>query len=555
MNVIFIVQRGELELKALLLAWSLRQSHGKRLTLFAACPDYADWGEVAAGTRAALQQLAVQLVSFTPEFAPHYPIGNKVGLLKLLPEGEPGMFLDSDMLSLQRWQPESLLADCAVAAKPADVGTWGDEQRWQQVYSLAGLDLPERRVRLTVSGQLSLPYFNAGVVAARKPEQFGPAWLAATRQLHDCDLEIGERYPWLDQIALPIAMAQQETWRGLDEAWNFPAHLRALGTADVNLCHYHHPGVILREPRLRHLFRKACKALPYLADLASKHEQWQPLLKHEGTPWLRLPGRRDFLITGIPRSGTSLLCNLLDGQSRWLVVNEPVEVFDLLAQRPDASGLGLMHAQLRERIFRGEPIFNKVDNGKVVSDTALRDERVAYHPQVGSNDFWLGSKNTLVYLAALPMIRELNWPVVATVRHPLDSLASWRNTFDHLREARVDTFAVANPAFKGWSNAQRAALAEITCQPDAALRRVLLWRLLARVLLDNAHWLKLWRYEDLTTDVAGHVRQFNRIMGYRGKTAYTETRNRRRSRDGDVLERQMLGDLCAQELRELKYEL
>lgn len=214
-----------------------------------------------------------------------------------------------------------------------------------------------------------------------------------------------------------------------------------------------------------------------------------------------------------------------------------------------------MHAQLRERIFRGEPIFNKVDNGKVVSDTALRDERVAYHPQVGSNDFWLGSKNTLVYLAALPMIRELNWPVVATVRHPLDSLASWRNTFDHLREARVDTFAVANPAFKGWSNAQRAALAEITCQPDAALRRVLLWRLLARVLLDNAHWLKLWRYEDLTTDVAGHVRQFNRIMGYRGKTAYTETRNRRRSRDGDVLERQMLGDLCAQELRELKYEL
>lgn len=555
MNVIFIVQRGELELKALLLAWSLRQSHGKHLNLFAACPDYADWGEIAEATQAALKQLAVKLVHFKPEFAPHYPIGNKVGLLKLLPEDEQGMFLDSDMLSLQRWKPEDLLDGCAVAAKPADLGTWGDEQRWQQVYSLAGLDLPERRVRLTVSGQLSLPYFNAGVVVASRPEQFGETWLAATRLLHDCDLKIGERYPWLDQIALPVAMAKQDDWRGLDEAWNFPAHLRALGTTDVNLCHYHHPGVILREPRLRHLFRRACKALPYMADLARKHEHWQPLLKHEGMPWLRLPRRRDFLITGIPRSGTSLLCSLLDGQSRWLVVNEPIEVFDLLAQRPDASGLGLMHAQLRERIFRGEPIFNKVDNGKVVSDTALRDERVAYHPQVGSNDFWLGSKNTLVYLAALPMIRELNWPVVATVRHPLDSLASWRNTFDHLREARVDTFAVANPAFKGWSNAQRAALAEITCQPDAALRRVLLWRLLARVLLDNAHWLKLWRYEDLTTDVAGHVRQFNRIMGYRGKTAYTETRNRRRSRDGDVLERQMLGDLCAQELRELKYEL
>lgn len=555
MNVIFIVQRGELELKALLLAWSLRQSHGKHLQLFAACPEHADWAEIAAPTQAALQRLDVQLVPFTPEFAPHYPIGNKVGLLKLLPEGQPGMFLDSDMLSLQRWQPEQLLAGCAVAAKPADVGTWGDEQRWQQVYALAGLALPERRVRLTVSGQLSLPYFNAGAVAAREPAQLGEAWLAATRQLHDCDLDIGERYPWLDQIALPLAMARQDSWRGLDESWNFPAHLRALGTASVNICHYHHPGVILREPRLRRLFNKACAAMPYLAELAGKHTQWQALLQHEGTPWFRLTRRRDFLITGIPRSGTSLLCSLLDGQSRWLVVNEPVEVFDLLAQRPDASGLGLMHAQLRERIFRGEPIFNKVDNGKVVSDTALRDERVAYHPQVGGNDFWLGSKNTLVYMAALPLIRELGWPVLATVRHPLDSLASWRNTFDHLREARVDTFAVANPAFAGWSSAQRMALDEITRQTDATVRRVLLWRLLARALLDNANWLTLWRYEDLTADIPGHIRRFNRLMGYRGKPALVEARNRRRTNDGDPLERQLLGDLCAEELRELKYEL
>ncbi len=555
MNVIFIVQRGELEIKALLLAWSLRQSHGKRLSLYAACPEHADWGEIATATHEALQRLGVQVVRFKPGFAPHYPIGNKVGLLKLLPEGEPGLFLDSDMLSLERWEPETLLRGCAVAAKPADLGTWGNEQRWQQVYALAGVAMPQRRVRLTVSGQLGLPYFNAGVVAAREPGLLGEAWLAATRQLHDCDMDIGERYPWLDQIALPVAMAQQDSWRALDETWNFPAHLRTLGSARVNLCHYHQPGVILRESRLRRLFAMACRAVPRIAELAVEHEGWRVLMQVEGAPWFRSARRRDFLITGIPRSGTSLVCSLLDRQSRWLVVNEPVEVFDLLEQRPDASGLALMHAQLRERIYRGEPIFNKVVNGKVVSDTVLRDERVLYHPELGSNDFWLGSKNTLVYTAALPLIHNLGWPVLATVRHPLDSLASWRNTFDHLREARVDTFAVANPSFAGWSSSQRVALEEIVRQSDAALRRVLLWRLLVRALLDNAHWLTLWRYEDLTADIPGHMRRFNRLMGYRGARAVMEARNRHRGKDRDVLERQLLGDLCAEELRELKYEL
>lgn len=555
MNIVFVVQRGELELKALLLAWSLRRSHGRALNLYAACPQYADWGEICEQTREALELLSVQLLVFTPAFAPHYPIGNKLGLLGMLPPDEPGLFLDSDMLSLDAWAPADLLGDFAVAAKPADMGTWGDEARWRKVYALANLELPARRVRLSVSGQLSLPYFNAGVVAARQPREFSQAWLEAAQLLHTCDLELGERFPWLDQIALPLAMSKQSSWCAIDERWNFPAHLRPLGVRRVSLCHYHTPGVILREARLLRLFRKACAEMPHIAALVAQYPHWSVLLQCEGAPIFLRPRRRDFLITGIPRSGTSLICSLLDRQSRSLVVNEPLELFDLVEQRSDASGIELLHAHVRELIYRGEPITNKVENGQVISDTKMLDKRAIYHPQLTSNDFWLGSKNTLVYLASLTRIRALGWPVLASVRHPLDSLASWRNTFDHLREANVGSFAVANPKFGAWSAEQRTAMNEIACQSDASLRRVLLWRMLARTLLDNAEWITLWRYEDFTSDMSGHVRRFNRLMGYRGRVARIEGRNRLRLKERDPLERSLLGDLCAAELRELRYEL
>lgn len=555
MNLVFVIQRGELELKALLLAWSLRESHGKSLTLFAACPEHADWDQLQPGTLAALQRLDVTLLKFQPHFAPDYPIGNKIGLLGLLPEGQPGMFVDSDILSLQRWSVEDLLAGAAAAAKPADCATWGDEQRWSEVYALAGQALPQRRVHLTVSGQLSLPYFNAGLVAAREPAGLGADWLQLAQLLRECSLDLGQRYPWLDQIALPLAMARQPAWRALDERWNYPAHLRALGDTEINLCHYHQPGVILREPRLRRLFQRACRQQPHIAALAAEHPGWQPLLAGQGAPWLRKGKRRDFLITGVPRSGTSYICQLLDQQRNWLVINEPAEIFGLLDQRPDASGLALLHRQLREQIYRGEPVANKVENGRVVSDTALRDERQLYHPPLQGSDFWLGSKNTLAYMAALKRIRGLGWPVLASVRHPLDTLASWRNTFSHLREAQVTQLPVANPAFAAWSGEQRQALLEITNQSDAAVRRVLLWRLLARALLDNADWLTLWRYEDLTADPAAHVRRFNRQLGYRAWVPRLQGRSRQRGSQCDELERALLGDLCAVELRELDYEL
>jgi hypothetical protein len=553
LNIVFVCQKGELELKALLLAWSLRKTHGLAVNLIAACPEYKDWSDLSPITLSVLKELSVDIKKFTPMFGSDYPIGNKISALGLLPENAVGCFLDSDMLSLSFWGLEGVLKNNDSVAKPADVGTWGNLDSWQKVYGALGMKLPVRRVRLTVSNQLTLPYFNAGFVATKIPQTLSLEWSKNASLLNAGELNLQDKYPWLDQISLPLAMQKIGSWSPVSEYFNYPAHLRSLGEQVVGMCHYHTPGVILREPRLRVMFEQALEEYPHLSQLAQQFDNWKALLG------CRLPyvsykdSQRNFIITGIPRSGTSYLTSVLDEQKNWLVINEPNETFAHLQTRTDASGLALYYAECRERILSGQPIANKVKDGKVIEDTAIIDQQELYHPQLHRSDFWLGSKNTLAYLASLENLVKLDWPIIAMVRNPLDTLASWRNTFTHLAEARVSTFPIAHPNFIAWSTGQRQALLEIDEQPEASMRRVLLWRFLARTILDQESKIQLWRYEDVVGNPGELLAGLNRKMNFLGPIVAPKTNIKTRQKDYDLEEREMLFDLCFEEMKSFKY--
>lgn len=553
MNVVFVCQKGELELKSILLAWSLRKTHGENIKLLAAIPDYKDWSNISAETKALFGDFSVEIQLFTPIFGETYPIGNKISALGLLPPNELGCFLDSDMLSLSEWEIKQVLASCVSAAKPADLGTWGGVHEWENVYKLASMPMPERRVSLTVSSTLSLPYFNAGFIATRDPFGLSNQWREHAVLLNSKEANIENKYPWLDQISLPLAMQKIGGWLAVSEFYNFPAHLRTLNNKAVGVCHYHNPGVILREPRLRELFETAIKEIPLIAKVAMKHSNWNSLLACKKANIKYQAQDRNFLITGIPRSGTSYLTSLLDSQNDWLVINEPSEIFNQLQSRTDSSGLELYYAECRERILSSQPITNKIKDGKVIEDTAVLDQRELYHPVISCSDFWLGSKNTLAYMASMEYLTKLNWPIIAMIRNPLDTLASWRNTFSHLAEAKVASLPIANPDFPAWATWQRQSLLEIDAQPSAALRRVLLWRLLARTLLHYQKHLLLWRYEDLTENPARLISNLHAQLKYDGQIASVATNSRKRTKDYAHEEREMLMDLCAAELAEFEY--
>ena len=560
-QLVFVIQRGELALKALLLAYSLRRHLGLAPRLVAACPEYADWGALDTAVLTTLQQLNVELLHFIPEFAPDYPIGNKVSALGLLNNDQPAIFLDSDMLCLAPWLASELLPATAseqlsLAAKPADLHTWGSPAQWVQLQQALELAPTSQRVHCTVDGQLTQPYFNAGLVATYHPKLLSTHWLERCQSIRALEHPPEPIYPWLDQIALAVCSVTHVQQRYvLDERWNFPAHLRALPRSGINLCHYHRPGVILREPALLALVREAATKHPAIAQLLVEHVNWQPILQAK-CPKFRAKhlDQRDFIITGIPRSGTSLVSRLLDQQKNWLVVNEPKEIIPVLLARKDASGIGALHRDLREQILLGQPIENKVRNGEMISDTALGDTRELYYPDVSGRYFRMGSKNTLAYLASLDSLQELGWPIVGVVRHPLDALASWQTTFSHLQEADPQQLPVVNSSFYGWSGWQRTALDEIAAQPDALLRRVLLWRLLAQTLLAQRS-IHLWHYEQLVVQPQAHIQRLRRSLGDYGRVQPLEYLSRRQRMPSNNPHRDCLGDLCAAELRALGYSL
>lgn len=192
-NIAFVCQAGRLEAMAVLLAASLRRFH----------PEARLWGAVPGSlphpTARLLEGLSVRLSPIENPVDPDYPIAQKIAALTLLPEGEPGLLLDSDILCARPLPP---IPVGPFHAKPAELVTFGGEERWRELYQLFKLPFPERRVVAPLPESLMAPYFNSGVVATDQPGALAEAWTLAFRRLLDAGVR--EPKPFLDQVALSL---------------------------------------------------------------------------------------------------------------------------------------------------------------------------------------------------------------------------------------------------------------------------------------------------------------------------------------------------------------
>jgi hypothetical protein len=184
-----------------------------------------------------------------------------------------------------------------------------------------------------------------------------------------------------------------------------------------------------------------------------------------------------------------------------VVVNEPAEIFAPLAGPGLPWGVATFYRDLRRDVLDATPIRNKLHKGEFIEDTALVDAVADYVAEVSCPDFVLATKNTLAYLARLPQLRRVmpKAKIVVCVRHPLDTIASWKTTFAHLANADVNAFPVGQPQDTQLPACARQRLEEIAQTPSLALRRALLWRHLAELILDNRDRVLLLRYEDMVT--------------------------------------------------------
>lgn len=510
-TVIFVAHSGALEAKSAILAASLRARLDSRIPIIAAIATPSEqWGGLMPSTRRLFHKLGVEMREIENPFGIEYPIGNKFSALSLGGDIGCALFLDSDMYCLRSPNFEYFQRFDA-ALKPADIALVPtSENYWSRLYGIFGLELPSARVFTSVSGELMPSYFNAGFIWIRQATSFAKQWLEIARRVaFERDLEC--KWPWLDQLTIPLTLAhlgrQVEV---VGERYNYPLHLKPLSACqDPYFCHYHHPSVLSREPVLLRDLNALCGRWPELLETLQAAPDWAPIIadldrvhRLESDHSAESPGL-DLIVTGLPRSGTSFLCRILSERPNTVVINEPSEVFPALAEGEVPWGIACFYADMRRELLAGRPILNKHVGGKLVDDTAReQDLAVPYLPAISSPAFTLGTKNTLAYLVRIQSMLKVmpNAHCIALVRHPYDCLASWVDTFDHLRNADIESQHVGSPSDPGFTEWQRVQLRGISETTNLVVRRALWWRFLATCLLDAGRRVRWMRYEDFIID-------------------------------------------------------
>jgi hypothetical protein len=526
---VFVCQQGELEVKALLLAASLRRFLRCRYELIAAIPAPSErWGSPSDTTISMMQQMGVRLAPIINPAGGDYPIANKLAAVQVAVDADKLVFLDSDILCLRDFNDEPRFG-LPVNLKPADHMTYSvDEGIWKDVYETAGVAFPSMRLPATTSQDFSLPYFNAGFIALDTGLHLPRVWeecyqrIRLNSKLADINSPPSRRAFWMDQVSLAVAISKLELpYDCLDERYNYPANLKPLDTERLPyFCHYHISEVIEQEPVLLDLVRSLVEQLSGIGKLLTAFPQWQFMRqprRASATPARSLAllfGKRrvrfglhrsataNLLITGIPRSGTSYLCNLLHHYSNCVVVNEPAELLQILATEVVPWSIPRLYRRLRSDICAGRPISNKLVQGKVTEDTFVNDHVCAYTPAVDDENFVLGTKNTIAYITRLECLRRVmpDARIVACIRNPFDTIASWKTSFPHLRSAEISGLPVGKENEPWLTGRQRENLLRIIHTGELAQRRALRWRYLAERLLEQGNGVTLVRYEHMVTE-------------------------------------------------------
>jgi len=223
-NVLAVVQGGRLEYEAALFAVSFRAANPDfkgRLILAEPQPG-PRWTQDPTirndDVRVLLADHGAEVVPFeNTHFGSRYPYGNKIEALKVLPEGEPFVFFDTDTLFLDSLDNVPFDFDRPMASMRRE-GTWpeielygpGYNATWKSLYDKFGLDFES-------SLDLSQPdefwkrylYFNAGWFFYKDPAVFGrlfSEYAVAIRDDAPEELVCQSLDPWLDQVALPLVI-------------------------------------------------------------------------------------------------------------------------------------------------------------------------------------------------------------------------------------------------------------------------------------------------------------------------------------------------------------
>ena len=220
-DILIIAQKGRLEYEAALFAASLRaQSPGFTGKLYIGEPQPGPlWPEdprISDETRTLLARLDATPLPFeNRHFGSPYPHANKIEAMAALPDDVPVVFFDTDTVVLGEIG-ELDLGESPTASMERE-NTWPVEETygaepgevWETLFKRFGIDIAPtlNHDRPAFDWRHNL-YFNAGLIFAPRAREFAQTMLDLMTAIQDDPPPCQPIYPWLDQIALPLAVAK-----------------------------------------------------------------------------------------------------------------------------------------------------------------------------------------------------------------------------------------------------------------------------------------------------------------------------------------------------------
>lgn len=218
----------------------------------------------------------------------------------------------------------------------------------------------------------------------------------------------------------------------------------------------------------------------------------------------------NIILTGIPRSGTTLACYLLNKVPNVIALHEPLKTAGELT-RLESNNLvcdTIMNSftKTRKQILIHKTAISKNRHGRLIDNpfsnnpdkSGLRQKEVSRGEIVIdkklSNNFFLIIKHTASFVALLPFLSK-KFPCYAIIRNPLSILGSWNSIQFESLGGRSLTAEYFNPSLK--SNLESI--------PDYRERQLYLIDWFFKQCQENLPTKNILRYEEIITSSGSNL--------------------------------------------------
>jgi len=180
-------------------------------------------------------------------------------------------------------------------------------------------------------------------------------------------------------------------------------------------------------------------------------------------PFLRSgKNENNILLTGIPRSGTTLACRLLCNYAETVALNEPMDKNQFENPKAAEENISEHFRKFRKSLLKNGTAVARTEDGKLTDNAysqghAQRERVIERSPvhfdKALGHDFTLIMKHCAEFTLLLPELSK-QIPIYAMIRNPLAILASWASVDVPVSRGKVAKSAQLNPDFNAALNKQ-----------------------------------------------------------------------------------------------------